>query len=136
VQITVVAAPATPGVRLDHNVLQITGSSSRDNLSISMSHFKLLISGTLGGTRINQTFYTIGLKQIAANLGDGNDTLQVRANVRIPLMADGGGGNDSLVSGGGSSILVGGGGNDVLVGRARRDLLIRGACGAHTVRRR
>jgi Ca2+-binding RTX toxin-like protein len=59
-------------------------------------------------------------------LGDGNDVAAVASDIRLPVLMDGGAGDDVLVAGGGASILLGGAGNDVLVGGPGRDVLIGG----------
>jgi Ca2+-binding RTX toxin-like protein len=64
--------------------------------------------------------------------GDGNDTLDA-SHTNVPIIADGGAGDDLLIGstqddqllgGDGNDTLIGNGGNDVLIGGAGDDLLI------------
>jgi glucose/arabinose dehydrogenase len=59
--------------------------------------------------------------------GDGNDLIEVAANVTVPAFLFGGGGNDVLIAGGGPSVLVGGAGQDLLLGGRGGDVLIGGS---------
>lgn len=63
-------------------------------------------------------------RRITVDLLGGNDTLTVDRRVRVPVMAFGGDGDDSLVGGSGRDILIGGAGRDVLNGGAGDNLLI------------
>lgn len=59
---------------------------------------------------------------IRAELGGGNDRLSVTA--KLPVIAFGGAGNDTLQGGGANDTLIGEGGEDSLDGRAGNDRLI------------
>jgi Ca2+-binding RTX toxin-like protein len=120
------AAVSTPGITLEDNILHITGTPDRDKFTVNIGHHKLRVSGTLGGTRIDQTFNTRNVQQIIAALGDGNDALTIRGNTRIAIQVDAGAGNDTISSASGTAILLGGDGNDILAGGSRRDVLIGG----------
>jgi len=61
------------------------------------------------------------------NLGAGNDTLVVDANVTADITANGGSGNDVMVGGAGDDKFSGGCGNDALFGRGGNDCLSGGA---------
>jgi glucose/arabinose dehydrogenase len=65
--------------------------------------------------------------------GDGNDLIEVAANVTVPSFLFGGGGNDLIVAGGGPSVLAGGAGQDVLIGGRGGDVLIGGRGGGDTL---
>ncbi|HUE75030.1 MAG TPA: choice-of-anchor Q domain-containing protein [Pirellulaceae bacterium] len=68
-----------------------------------------------------------GLVQIILiHLRGGDDVLVVNQNVRVPIVADGGAGNDRLSGGGGRDILIGGLGADILLGSNGEDILIAG----------
>jgi len=120
------SAPSS-GVSLDETTLDIIGSAQRDNISLTISHGKLVVVGTLGTERVKQSFPLGAVSQIVADLGDGNDQLAIAANVRAPLFVDAGAGNDWIQAGGGSSVISGGDGDDMLVGGGRRDVLIGGS---------
>lgn len=62
--------------------------------------------------------------RIVADLGAGDDQLTVDPRVRVPVMAFGGEGNDSLVGGAARDILIGGAGRDYLFGNAGENLLV------------
>ncbi|HEU0033952.1 MAG TPA: hypothetical protein VFQ53_25160 [Kofleriaceae bacterium] len=51
----------------------------------------------------------------------GDDTITASASVTVPLVLDGGDGNDRLVGGSGADRLSGGAGNDVIEGRQGAD---------------
>ncbi|MEZ6089229.1 MAG: calcium-binding protein [Pirellulaceae bacterium] len=57
-----------------------------------------------------------GVKQIYFSGGSGDDTLTVSENVKVPVRAIGGVGNDILGGGSGNDTLSGGSGNDTLTG--------------------
>jgi Ca2+-binding RTX toxin-like protein len=56
---------------------------------------------------------------------NGNDHIEIAADVRITAVLDGGAGNDVLI-GGGPTVLLGGEGDDTLRGGNGRDILIGG----------
>lgn len=64
------------------------------------------------------------VKQLRVALGDKNDTVTNKTSV--PMLADGGAGNDILNGGSGKDQLQGGAGNDRLYGKAGNDILIGG----------
>ena len=66
-------------------------------------------------------FALADIKRINADLGDGNDTATVAANVTIGADLKGGDGNDTLTGGGGNDKLDGGHGVDSLTGGAGDD---------------
>src|SRR5207249_9176097 len=114
------------GVMIDNGQLLITGSGGRDQLTVKVGSHLLFVRGTIGHTRINQTLTMSGVQQIVAQLGDGDDSLKIEGNPRIPIFVDAGGGNDSVTINAGSAILLGGDGNDRLFGGRMRDILIGG----------
>jgi Ca2+-binding RTX toxin-like protein len=63
------------------------------------------------------------LENTQFNLGAGNDTLLVDANVKADIHANGGTGNDVMIGGAGNDHFQGGRGDDVLVGRGGNDHL-------------
>jgi Ca2+-binding RTX toxin-like protein len=114
------------GVGLFNNTLFIVGSPTRDNLSVALAHHKILLSGSLGGSRIHQAFRTANVHGIFAMLGSGNDLLTFRGNPSRPIVVEAGAGNDRITTVG-SAVISGGDGDDVLTGGQGRDLLIGGA---------
>jgi uncharacterized repeat protein (TIGR01451 family) len=130
--ITIVPPPGPTGVFLVGGVLRINGGPLTDAASVTLTHNRLLVSGTIGGIHVSQSFTAAQVQRIEAYLGDGNDSLTIGSTVRTPVFADGGAGNDTIRAGGGPSVLVGGDGNDVLTGGSARDVLIGGA-GADTL---
>jgi len=60
------------------------------------------------------------------DLGNGNDVINVDANVDANIHADGGRGNDVMIGGNGNDVFDGGKGDDVLLGRGGNDLLVGG----------
>ena len=61
-----------------------------------------------------------GMSAVVLNLDDGDDVAAVSANVSLPVIFDGGGGNDGLFGGGGSDVFNGGDGDDNIVSRDGR----------------
>src|SRR5262249_4568112 len=105
----------------------------------------LLVGGTTDGDRIE--LRGVGGKKFEVNVsvnnknlgkfvptckviaygGKGNDVISADGNIVVPVLLNGGCGNDRLNGGGGASILVGGDGDDQLKGEDGRDILIGGA---------
>ncbi len=119
-------APDSPGVRIRQGVLEITGSPNVDQLSISLSTKKILVTGSLGQTQISQAFALNSVQRIVASLNDGNDSLSISNKIRVPAVVDAGAGNDTILAGAGPTVIVGGDGSDLLFGGKGRDILIGG----------
>lgn len=64
-----------------------------------------------------------GVSRFAIAGGNGDDTILADASVTIPLLINGGSGNDSIVGGSGNDTIDGGGNNDTIDGGAGADLL-------------
>jgi cyclophilin family peptidyl-prolyl cis-trans isomerase len=118
--------PPPPGVLLLNHTLLITGSDQRDQLTVKSSYHLLTVSGTIGGTHVNQSFQTASVHGLVANLGDGDDSLKITGSKSLPVFVDAGDGNDVVSDSAGAAILVGGDGDDRLTGSSSRDLLIGG----------
>jgi ELWxxDGT repeat protein len=129
--ITISAPIPSPGIRLNHGVLEISGSPLADSIAVAPLGNKIVVSGTLGTARIKQAFSATRVQQIAANLGAGNDLLIIASTIRKPSVVDAGTGNDVIQAGGGTSVLIGGDGDDYLKGGNRRDAIIGGAGSDH-----
>jgi hypothetical protein len=125
-------------------VLQIVGPPGGGQVLISAAGGLLVVQSSFL-TPSNNALPLAGLQAIEITLGSGNDLVVVNRVVTLPLLIDGGAGNDVLVAGGGpatllggegndilianwaSAVLVGGDGSDTLIGGAGRDILIGGA---------
>jgi Ca2+-binding RTX toxin-like protein len=59
-------------------------------------------------------------------LGNGNDIATVFSQLLMPVIIDGGAGNDLLTAGSGNAILLGGAGDDQLFAGSGRNILIGG----------
>jgi hypothetical protein len=71
-----------------------------------------------------------GLSSVVLNLGSGDDVASVSASVTVPVIFDGGAGNDGLFGGGGSDVFSGGSGDDNVISRDGRAEQVD--CGAGT----
>src|SRR5207237_8523484 len=65
-------------------------------------------------------------KRIIIHGNGGNDTFDVKGDVKTPLVLDGGEGNDSIEGGHGKDMLLGGPGDDQLKAQDGMDVLIGG----------
>jgi hypothetical protein len=61
-----------------------------------------------------------GVNSVILNLGGGDDVAAVSSNVTIPVIFNGGDGNDGLFGGGGTDIFQGGAGDDNVISRDGR----------------
>jgi len=108
-------------------VLHIVGTSGDDSVSVvGQGNGQLRIDASFFPGVKWRTFDRGEVDLIRVELGDGDDRLTVAGNVETRILADGGLGNDTLLSGAASNALLGGPGADVLWGGAGRDLLIGG----------
>jgi sugar lactone lactonase YvrE len=119
-----------PAVTLVGKTLYITGSPGSDNITLIRHGEKL---------RVYASFLPAGIPFLAFKLSDvgkvvmqleaGNDFAKVTSSVTVPVVINGGSGDDVLVAGSARDVLIGGDGTDVLISRkARRagSLLIGG----------
>ncbi|NHN39034.1 hypothetical protein G8764_17125 [Pseudomaricurvus alcaniphilus] len=115
------------GVAVRDGVLQIVGTENNDAITVQHNGTTGQLdvtAGFLGGTR---SFDSAGLSGAVVFAGDGEDSVNVAADVEVPFLIFGGKGNDQLSGGGGDDVLVGGDGLDILSGMAGNDLLLGGA---------
>jgi hypothetical protein len=61
-----------------------------------------------------------GIGTVVLNLGAGDDVASVSSSVTVPVVFDGGDGNDGLFGGGGADIFTGGAGDDNVISRDGR----------------
>ncbi len=66
------------------------------------------------------------ITRIEAFGGSGNDTISIDPNLNIPVLLDGGDGDDQLLAGGGIAELIGGAGDDILIGGPQNDVISGG----------
>jgi hypothetical protein len=113
------------GAGVHNGVLQIVGTTSGDNISLNNPEGNLRVSANFlpGGLK---SFVESGIRMVQVFLGNGNDNFSATGNVTLPLLVDGGAGNDNISAGKGQSILIGGSGADNIVGNKEEDILIAG----------
>jgi len=69
-----------------------------------------------------------GVSRVLLNLEGGDDVASVSPNVTLPVIFDGGAGNDGLFGGGGNDVFEGGSGDDNVISRDGRAELV--SCGS------
>jgi hypothetical protein len=111
---------------LDNGVLRLIGTQGDDQVSIQRLDDGSLYVAANFLPAGSFTFAPGVVKAIVAHLAGGHDSFLVHRNVNIPIVADGGEGNDHLFGGGRNDILIGGLGADILNGNNGDDILIGG----------
>ncbi|MDY3559679.1 S8 family serine peptidase [Gemmata sp. JC673] len=114
------------GVSLRDGVLTIVGTGDDDDVRLSQqgnSGLRVQADFLPGGPR---NFSLAGVQRVVALLGAGNDRFDTSGNMTVPMVVDGGAGNDRLSGGRGRNILIGGTGADELTGGKDEDILIGG----------
>jgi hypothetical protein len=96
--------------------LIITGTAGNDSISVKGSGNSATV--TLNGA--SKTFN--GVKKIAVQAGEGNDTVNL-SGIALPSAVDGRGGADTITGSRGADVLHGGAGNDSIVGGFGADQL-------------
>lgn len=99
-------------------VVLTTGQGRNDNVQITQRD-----DGTLDAV-VNGESFEIRLAQgqeLAIRVGDGNDVINVAANVKVNIVVDGGAGDDNITTGAGKDRIDGGTGNDTISSGASRD---------------
>jgi uncharacterized delta-60 repeat protein len=106
----------------DH-ILRVSGSDSADNITVSRngSSTNVVINGQHFGP-----FAAASIAGVHAFGNAGNDVIHVNAG-NVPVIIDGGLGNDQLFGGGGANTLLGRSGNDMLTGGSGPNTLLGGA---------
>jgi hypothetical protein len=119
---------ANPGAALVGSTLVITGSPGDDAVRLVPQGGTLRVYANFLPAGVPfLAFRAAAVKDVRMDLGDGNDVATVAGDIRLPVLMDGGAGDDVLVGGGGDDLLLGGAGNDVLLGGGGDDVLIGGA---------
>ncbi|MEX2172869.1 MAG: PKD domain-containing protein, partial [Pirellulaceae bacterium] len=115
------------GVGVRDGVLQIVGTDQSDQVVVNATgKGRIKVHTGFGRRTTHSKFRLDTVTSIVILLGAGHDTAVMAGNVKLPVLIDGGPGNDTLIGGKGPSILLGGDGNDILLGAGGRDLLIGG----------
>lgn len=103
----------------------VYGTAGNDNVHIAKASGLLGLLGlyevTVNGN--TQLMTQQQLENTDFQLGAGDDTLVVDANVNADITAHGGSGRDVMIGGNGDDHLNGGRGNDVIAGRGGNDWL-------------
>lgn len=114
------------GVSLRDGVLTIVGTGDDDDVRLNQQGNNTLRVQADFLPNGQRTFSLAGVQRVVALLGSGNDRFDVSGNVAVPMVVDGGAGNDRLSGGRGRNILIGGTGADELTGGRDEDILIGG----------
>jgi hypothetical protein len=112
-------------------VLVIQGTPGDDRVIVRQDQNANTL--TVNDNGVSSTFAASSVTRIAVFLGDGNDWLDA-CNVRMPVTAFGGNGNDTLIGGLADDALFGEAGADRLIGNRGRDYL-NGGAGMDVIRR-
>jgi Ca2+-binding RTX toxin-like protein len=122
--------PLVPG----QTALFVGGTAGNDVILVTAGASPTSV-GVLVVTPTSSVRQVVGgpFRRLVVYGGDGNDLISVAANVTVPAILFGGGGNDLIVAGGGPSVLVGGAGRDILMGGRGGDVLIAGSGGGDTL---
>jgi hypothetical protein len=121
-----VLAGSDPGtllkqIAINGGTLQIGGTTGNpDHIVISAGAASGFVTIQWNGNQLG-SFGPI--EQIVIHDGAGDDVLIVKSDVHLPVVLDGGPGDDCLQSGSGGDQLLGGGGNDVLIAGTGRPAL-------------
>ena len=131
------------GVRVKDGELQVVGTHGNDRVDINQVGKKLykVHADFLPGRCHFATFDVADVESIRVLLGDGNDHASIADNIDLPVVVDGGAGNDHLNAGRDPAVLIGGDGNDKLFGSGANDKIlggngndvIFGSCGNDTI---
>jgi Ca2+-binding RTX toxin-like protein len=100
-------------------VVTITGTAGNDAISVTTGNNNLEVRRD--GELID-TVAAINVRQFRIDAGDGDDVINALASP-VPILADGGNGNDKVAGGIGADTLSGGAGKDTLGGGLGNDRL-------------
>ncbi|MEE4110815.1 MAG: PKD domain-containing protein [Halieaceae bacterium] len=116
------------GAAIHDGVLHIVGTEGVDTINVANDPSTGQLEVAASFLPAVRSFDTTGLTSALIYAGDGDDSVNVAADVTLPIIVLGGVGADSLSGGGGDDVIIGGPGDDTLNGRAGVDLLF-GASG-------
>jgi len=116
------------GARVKDGELQVVGTHGNDRVDINQVGKKLykVHADFLPCRGHFATFDAADVESIRILLGDGNDHASIADNIDLPVVVDGGAGNDHLNAGRGPAVLAGGDGNDKLIGSRADDKIFGG----------
>ena len=117
------------GAGLVDGVLYVAGTSGDDRVQIDKTcNGKIKVYASFLPDRCHvRTFNAKEIERIEVYLGDGNDHATIADNIKLPVLMDGGAGNDFLNAGGGLAVIIGGEDNDTLIGGRAGDKICGGA---------
>ncbi|MGQ9645417.1 MAG: PKD domain-containing protein [Thermodesulfobacteriota bacterium] len=117
------------GAGVVDGVLYVAGTSGNDWVEIDKTrNGKIKVYASFLSDRCHlRTFDAKEIERIEIYLGDGNDYAYIAESMRLPVLMDGGVGNDFLRSGSGPTVMLGGEGNDTLLGGCAGDEIDGGA---------
>jgi Ca2+-binding RTX toxin-like protein len=124
-----------------NEVFTITNAVTTDNILQTSALIPGVLAVNAFGVTEKYGSAANPMQTITAHLGNGDDTLNVAADVTQAINVDGGPGIDRIYGGSGSDIIHGGEGNDTLVGNGGNDQifgeggddLLEGGPGADTL---
>ncbi len=115
------------GVAVIGTDLYVIGSSDCDFVEVFRFGHKYYVLTKFGSGPVDIDYFsTSGIESIVITTGAGDDLVGVSHRIQIPVLIDGGSGDDTLLGGRSSNVLVGGDGNDILFGGSGDDILIGG----------
>jgi RHS repeat-associated protein len=113
------------GVGVKDGVLYVIGTHGDDHVSIDRESQEFKVQADFlpesGHFRTNDTD---GIERIEIYLGDGNDHARIAGSIDLPVLMDGGAGDDNLTGGYGNDVLEGGPGEDTVLGNAGEDTIV------------
>ena len=110
---------------LTGGVLVINGSRNDDHIDVDLSRNGEQILVLSDNQQIG-SFDLVSVSRIEFKGWAGDDHIAIVNEIAVPMILDGGAGNDNLNGGRGNNILLGGPGDDDLRGSINRDILIGG----------
>lgn len=122
------ATTAVVGVGVNGRALQIVGTNDDDYAAVGqLPNNRYVVSTSFSQQPWQPAFFTAGtIDRIEMYLNGGNDVGMSAGIDAVPLLADGGAGDDRLMATRGNNVLIGGLGEDVLFGGRGRNVLIGG----------
>ncbi len=108
---------------IDGHHLNVNGSAGVDNMFVVNSNGNVAVSATGFNVLVEST----GAGQLTVNGLGGDDTIIAQNGLpAVPLVLDGGDGNDTIIGGDGDDTIIGGPGNDTINGGRGADTAFLG----------